>query len=91
MTFNKIRAFIFENYYKGIRSSKESSYYSMKHHKKKDLLQTIVCKKLTEKKIPDCCDTKEYYQSFLRKKNTKLVKQSKMITQQPNFWKIQNC
>ena len=59
--------------------------------KKKDLLQTIVCKKLTEKKIPDCRDTKEHYQSLLRKKNTKLVKQSKMITQQPNFWKIQHC
>ena len=57
----------------------------MKQQKKKDLLQTIVCKKLTEKKIPDCRDTKEHYQSFLRKKNTKLVKQSKMITQQPNF------
>ena len=32
---NKIRDFIFENYYKRIRFSKESSYYSMKYLKKK--------------------------------------------------------
>ena len=55
--------------------------------KELDLLKkaVIIAKIITEKKIPDCRDTKEHYQSFLRKKNTKLVKQSKMITQQPNF------
>ena len=37
MTVNGIRDFIFENYYKQIRFSKENSYYSMKHQKKKDL------------------------------------------------------
>ena len=31
MPVNKIRAFIFENYYKRIGFRKENSYYSMKH------------------------------------------------------------
>ena len=35
MSINEIRVFIFENYYKGIGFSKENSYYSMKHLKKK--------------------------------------------------------
>ena len=34
---NEIKDFIFENYYKRIGFSKESSYYSMKRLKKKDL------------------------------------------------------
>ena len=36
---------------------------------------------LTEK-IPDPRNAKEHYQSFIRKKNAKSVKQSKTITQQ---------
>ena len=40
--------------------------------------------KLTEK-ISDSLNTEEHYQSFVRKKNTKSVKQSKIITQQPNL------
>ena len=36
MTVNEIRDFIFENYYKRIGFSTESSYYSMKHLKGKD-------------------------------------------------------
>ena len=35
MSINKIRDFIFENYYKQIGFSKESSYYSMKRLKAK--------------------------------------------------------
>ena len=35
MLINDIKDFIFENYYKGIGFSKESSYYSMKHLKRK--------------------------------------------------------
>ena len=35
--------------------------------------------KLTEK-IHDACNDKEHYQSFIRKKNTKSVKQAKIIT-----------
>ena len=38
--------------------------------------------KLTEK-IPDPCNAKEYYQSFIRKKSTKSIKQSKTIIRQP--------
>ena len=34
MPANKIRDFIFENYYKQIGYFKENSYYSMKHLKK---------------------------------------------------------
>ena len=43
----------------------------MKHQKKRS---TIFATKLTEK-IPDPCNAKEHYQSFIRKKNTKSVKQ----------------
>ena len=40
--------------------------------KKKDLL--LITNKLIEK-IPDLCDAKEHYQSFIRKKNTNSIKQ----------------
>ena len=40
MSVNEIRNFIFKNYYKRIGFSKENSYYSMKHQKKRS---TIVC------------------------------------------------
>ena len=46
MTVNEIRHFIFENSYKQIGFSKEDSYYSMKHLKKKVLL---LANKLMEK------------------------------------------
>ena len=42
----------------------------------------LLATKLT-RKIPDPRNAKENYQSFLRKKNTRLVKRSKIITQQP--------
>ena len=77
MSVNEIREFIFENYYKRIRFSKENSYYSMKRlKKKKDLL--LLVNKLIEK-IPDPPNAKEYYQSFTKKKNTK------SITHQPKM------
>ena len=38
MSINEIRKCIFENYYKRIEFSKESSYYSMKRLKRKDIL-----------------------------------------------------
>ena len=47
---------------------------------KKDLLLFAI--KLTEK-IIDPRNAKEHYQSFIRKKSTKLVKESKIIIQQP--------
>ena len=41
----------------------------------------LLANKLIEK-IPDPRDSKEHYQSFMRKKNTKSVKQSKIIIYQ---------
>ena len=38
MSINEIKDFVFENYYKRLGFSKESSYYSMKRLNKKDLL-----------------------------------------------------
>ena len=52
----------------------------MKRLKEKDLL--LLANKLIEQ-IPDPYNAKEYYQSFIRKKNTKSVKQSKIFTYQP--------
>ena len=64
MPVNATKDFIFENYYKRIGFSKENSYYSMKHQEKKDLQRFAI--KLIEK-IPDPCNAKEYFQSFIRK------------------------
>ena len=41
ISVNEIRDFIFEKYYERIEFSKENSYHSMKHQKKKT--STIVC------------------------------------------------
>ena len=38
MAIKELRDFIFKNYYRKIGFTKENSYYSMKHQKKKDLL-----------------------------------------------------
>ena len=79
MSVNEIRDFIF-NYHKRIGFSKESSYYSMKRLKRKDLL--LLVDKLIEK-VPDPRNAKEHFESFLRKKNRKSVKQSGKITYHP--------
>ena len=50
---------------------------------KEDLL--LFWNKLIQK-IPDSRNTKKHYQSFLRKKNTKSVKQSEIISYQPNTY-----
>ena len=42
------------------------------------------------KKIPNPRNTKEHYQSFIRKENTKSVKQSKIITYQLKNFKNPN-
>ena len=42
----------------------------------------LLANKLIEK-VPDPRKAKEHYQSFIRKKNRKSVKQSEMITYQP--------
>ena len=80
MSITEIRDFIFENYYKRTGFSKESTYYSMKLLKKIYFL--LLANKLIEK-VPDPRKAKEHYQSFIRKKNRKSVKQSEMITYQP--------
>ena len=87
ISVNEIKEFIFENYYKRIGFSKENSYYSMKRLKKKDLL--LLANKLIEK-IPGPCNAKEHYQSFIRKKNTKSVKQSIIIIYQPKTFENRN-
>ena len=93
MPVNEIRDFIFENYYKRNGFSKESSYYSMKSLKRKDLL--LLGNKLIEK-VLDPRNNKEHYESFLRKKNRKLVKQPGIITYQlktfgkPNIYDIKS-
>ena len=57
----------------------------MKHLQRKDLLS--LANKLIEK-IPDPRNAKEHYQSFIRKKNTKSVKPSKIITYKTQTWLI---
>ena len=50
----------------------------------------MVATKLTEK-IHDPRNPKEHYQPFLRKKNTKPLKQSKITTQQPKTIECPKC
>ena len=59
----------------------------MKHLKEKDLL--LLANKEIEK-VPDPRNAKEHYQSFLRKKNRKSVKQSELITYQPTTYESPN-
>ena len=47
------------------------------------------CLKLIEK-ISDPCNAKKHYQSFIRKKNTKSVKQSEITTYQPTIFENLN-
>ena len=68
MSSNEIKNIFFKKYYKKIAFSKENSYYSMKHLKKKVLL--LLLNKIIEI-VPDPCNAKEQYLSFMRKKNRK--------------------
>ena len=86
MSVNEIRDFSFEDYYKQIGFSKENSYYSMRRLKKNLLL---LATKLI-KKIPHRRNAEEHRQSFTRKKNTKSVKQSEIITCQPKTFENTN-
>ena len=83
MSVNDTRDFIFENYYKRIGFSKESSYNSMKRLKRKDLL--LLANKLIQK-VPDPRNAKEHNESFLSKKNRKSLKQLEIITYQPKIF-----
>ena len=87
ISINKIKESIFENCYRRIRVSKETSYYSRKRLKKKDLL--LLGNKLIEK-ILDPRNAKEHYQSSIRKKNRKSVKESEIITYQPKTFENPN-
>ena len=85
MSVNEIRYLISENYYKHIEFSKENSCYSIKHLNIFFFLQLKYLKK-----IADPSNAKEQYQSFISKKNTKSVKQSKIITEQPKTFENVN-
>ena len=47
-------------------------------------------KKRLIEKMPDPLNAKEHYQSFIRNKNTKLVKQSEIITYQTKTFQNPN-
>ena len=79
MSANEIRALIFGNYYKQIGFSKANIHYSMKRLKKKDLL--FLENKFIEK-ITNLRNAKEHFQTLIRKKTRKSVKQSQIITYQ---------
>ena len=57
MTIKQFRDFIFESYYRRIGFTKENSYYSMKHQKKKRFI--IICNQIIKKTDPGTA--KEYY------------------------------
>ena len=71
MLVKEIIDFIFKNYYKRIRFSKENSYYSMKHLKKnkktKHKYLLLLANELVGK-ILDPHNAKEHYQASIRKK-----------------------
>ena len=90
MLVNKIRNFIFKNYYQRIGFSKENSYYSVKSLKRKKKKKMLLLASKLIEKIPDSRNAKEHYQSFIRKKNTKSVKQSEIITYQPKTFENPN-
>ena len=54
--------------------------WNIKHQKKSNL--HLFETNLTEKKIRNPSNAKEYYQSYLKRKNSKPVKPSRIITQQ---------
>ena len=80
-------------YYRQVWFSKENSYYSMKCQKKKDLLLLAI---ILIEKIPDATNAKQNYQSYLKRKNTKLVRRSNITipnnySTPKNFWKTKYC
>ena len=75
MTIKELKNFIYENYYRQVWFPQESSHYTIKYQRKKDLLWLAI--KLTVK-IPDATNAKLNYQSYVKRKNTKLVGQSEI-------------
>ena len=76
---NEIRDYIFENYYKRIESHKEKNYYLIKRLIRKYLL--LLTNKLIQN-IPDPCNAKQHYQSFIRikQKISKTIKNNCLST-----------
>ena len=68
ISINKIKYFIFENYYQQIGFSQKISYNSIKGLNKKALL--LLANKLI-KNVLDPRNAKEHYQSFTMKKSRK--------------------
>ena len=85
ITIKKLKDFIYENYHRQIEFLKRNSYYSMTYQRKKDFL--LFATKLIEK-TSDANNTKQYYQYYLKK--IKLVKRSKIITQEPKAFNNSN-
>ena len=83
ISVNDIRDFIFENCFKRTGISKESSYDLMKRLKRKYLL--LLANRLIEKVLnTKGTNANKHYESFLRKKSRKSIKQSEIITNQPD-------
>ena len=68
MSFNEIRKFIFENYYKRIKFSKGNRYYSKGNNKR-----TIFT-------MFDPNNANQFYQSFITKKTTTKKTKNKITT-----------
>ena len=95
MSVNEITDFIIEICYERVGFSKKNPVIIQWNAWKKDLL--LFGNKLIEK-IPDPRNAKKPYQSFIRKKNTKSVKQPKtfenpntveiksVVTEHPKIW-----
>ena len=79
----EIRGIFYENYYKRIGFSKEESYCPLKSLKKERLFS--FANKLI-KYVADFRNAKEHYESFLRKKKRRSVKQSEVIKYQPKIF-----
>ena len=88
MSVNEVGDFIFKNYYKRTGFSEENS-YSMECLKKKGKDLLFLANKLIDK-IPDPCNAKVHSQSIIRKKSTKSVKKSQIITYQPKTFENPN-
>ena len=87
MTVEKIKDFIYENYYRRIGFFQEKSYSSLKHQKKQDSL--LLATKLIQKYLV-LLILNSTINLICREKNAKLVKRSKIITQQTKTFENRN-
>ena len=88
MSVNEIRDFIFKNYYKEFDFLKKTVIIQWNAWKKWFI---SACEQI-KRKIIDPRNVKEHYQSFIRKKHTKLANQLKNnYLSIKNFWKPKHC